>query len=95
MQGSRLADEMVISGMVLTLRDDEPVAVLDLLEADPHFTVGPRRARRMALVSEDPDVRAAERTVEWLQACPGVAHCDLVYARFDAPDYGSSEEGQR
>jgi len=86
---------MVISGLVLTFNDDDPAAVRELLTADPRFTIGPQQQRRLALVSEDADARAAERTVEWLQTCPGVAGCDLIYARFDVPDCESSEEDQR
>ncbi len=81
--GVSLADMTVISGLVLTLAPAADAGALDrLLAMEPGLSAGPRLERRVALVSEDSDVDAAENRVRRLQALPEVLALDPVYIGF-------------
>ncbi len=76
---------MIISGLLLTLRDDARLAesVEAALRARPEFTVAPRAQRWLPAVAEAPTAQASRDLHDWLCALPGVAFVDVVQVNFE------------
>ena len=76
---------MAISGLVVTLADDQAVAdaAVALLKADPRLTIGERFGRRLALVADTPSVPADRSLWDELRQTPGVVYVDVTFVHLD------------
>ena len=76
---------MAISGLVLTLTDDDAQRAQAMLSlaALPELDLGDLAGLRLPVVADTPDRRADRDLFERLQAMPGVLFADVAYVWFD------------
>lgn len=81
---------MSISGLVLTLENDPPLAesAIRVLSQDPRITLGDRAGERLAIVVETGSRFEDEEVYAALKSTPGVRFVDVAFVEF-----GSGEEG--
>lgn len=87
---------MAISGLVVTLADDETAAAgaLAALGADPRLTLGERFGRRLAIVADTPSVHADRALWDELRGTPGVTYVDVTFVHLDTHPASSDDQGQ-
>ncbi|GIK17975.1 MAG: hypothetical protein DYG93_04010 [Leptolyngbya sp. PLA2] len=81
---------MSISGLVLTLERDGPLAerAIHVLERDPRITLGERAGERLPIVVETGSRFEDEEVFATLRNTPGVRFVDVAFV-----DFGGGEEG--
>ncbi|MHC5113016.1 MAG: hypothetical protein ACYTGP_01150 [Planctomycetota bacterium] len=77
---------MPVSGLVLTLAENEPAAAAAMAElmADDRVDVGAPIGRRLPVVADTPDAHADKRLHAELRDLDGVESIDVVFVHFDA-----------
>ncbi|MFO0935856.1 MAG: hypothetical protein U0798_04975 [Gemmataceae bacterium] len=76
---------MHTSGLVLTLRDDQPSIRLtkESIAAVGPFTLGDSLGRSLAVVLEADDADEARNWHDWVASLPGVEHAEVVFVNWD------------
>lgn len=75
---------MAISGLVLTLSDDDAAdSALAVLSLDPRLTLGERFGQKLAVVAETPGVESDRQLWDDLSRTPGIIHVDITYVHLD------------
>ena len=76
---------MIISGLLLTLSEDAPLAdrAEAALRARPEFTLAERSQRWLPVAIEVENVRASRDLHDWLNTLPGVEFVDVVQVNFE------------
>lgn len=77
---------MPVSGLVVTLSDDEPEQqrALEAIEADERLTIGDRQKNRLPIVAETPSIdEGTELVREELLDIEGVVFVDLITVNFE------------
>ena len=78
---------MSVSGLVVTLEDDEARAAEAhaRIERDPRLTVGERVGRRVPVVAQTESPEEDRTLWDALRAMAGIAHVDVTFVAFDEP----------
>lgn len=75
---------MSISGLVLTLSDDDSAGtVVSTLAADPRITLGEKFGRRLAIVAETSSVESDRELWDYLRGLPGITNVDVTFVHLD------------
>ena len=84
---------MAISGLVVTLADDDAAAdaAVARMGADPRLTLGDRFGHRLAVVVDTPSVDADRALWDELRQMSGVTFVDVTFVYLDT-DPASSED---
>lgn len=76
---------MPISGLAITLSDNEPqaAATLKALASHPAITLGPQMGRRVPVVVETAGSHEDQAVWQWIHDLPGVQFVDVACVHFD------------
>lgn len=87
---------MAISGLVVTLSDDNAAAAaLSRLSSDQRLTLGEQFGRRVAVVAETPSVQDDRLLFDELWGTPGITHVDVTFVHLDAEPAAGEYSDQR
>lgn len=72
---------MPISGLTLTLHDDDPP--IAALQNHPDITLGTPHGRYLPVVLDTPDEPTTRDLHAWIESLPGIAYADVTYVAFE------------